>query len=43
MTLVTFCYKDYSIVKSTKITHRYLAKEVSELVVYYLWLVLPLG
>ena len=36
------CYhKGYSIQGSTKIIHCYLPKEVSELVVYYLWLVLP--
>jgi hypothetical protein len=42
--LVSFviCYhKGYSIKGSTRIIHRYLPKEVSELVVYYLWLVLP--
>ena len=38
---VTFCYKGYSITNSTKIIHRYLPQEVSELLVYYLWLVLP--
>ena len=27
--------------ESTKIIHRYLPKEVSEMVVYYLWLILP--
>jgi hypothetical protein len=31
----------YSITNSTKIIHRYLPQEVSELLVYYLWLVLP--
>ena len=34
-------HKGYSIVGSTKIIHRYLPKEVGELLVYYLWLVLP--
>lgn len=40
-TFVTFCYKGYSITNSTKVIHRYLSQEVSELLVYYLWLVLP--
>lgn len=38
---VTAYHKGYNIVGSTKIIHRYLPKEVSELVIYYLWLVLP--
>jgi hypothetical protein len=38
---ITFCYKGYSITNSTKIIHRYLAQEPSELLIYYLWLVLP--
>lgn len=38
---VTSYYKGYNITGSTKIIHRYLPKEVSELLVYYLWLVLP--
>ena len=41
MGLVTTCYKGYSIAGSTKIIHRYLPTEVSELLVYYLWLVIP--
>lgn len=41
VTFVTFCYKGYGITNSTKIIHRYLPQEVSELLVYYLWLVLP--
>ena len=41
VTFTTFCYKGYSITNSTKIIHRYLPQEVSELLVYYLWLVLP--
>ncbi|KAG2001179.1 hypothetical protein GB937_010416, partial [Aspergillus fischeri] len=39
---VTTDHKGYSISNCTKIIHRYLPKPVSELVVYYLWLVLPL-
>jgi len=34
-------YKSYSIVGNTKIIYRYLLKEVSELVIYHLWLILP--
>ncbi|KAL5344753.1 hypothetical protein ACLOAV_010150 [Pseudogymnoascus australis] len=41
VTFVTFCHKGYSITNSTKVIHRYLPQEVSELLVYYLWLVLP--
>jgi hypothetical protein len=37
---VTSYHKGYNITGSTKIIHRYLPKEVSELLVYYLWLVL---
>jgi hypothetical protein len=42
-TFVTLCYKDYSITNSnlTKVVHRYLSQEVSELLVLYPWLVLP--
>jgi hypothetical protein len=38
---VTAYHKGYSVSNSTKIIHRYLPKPASELVVYYLWLVLP--
>jgi hypothetical protein len=38
---VTTYHKGYSMTNSTKIIHRYLPAEVSELVVYYLWLILP--
>jgi hypothetical protein len=38
---VTAYHKGYNIVGSTKIIHRYLPKEVSELVVYHLWFILP--
>ena len=41
MSFVTCYHKGYSIKGSIRIIHRYLPKEVSELVVYYLWLVLP--
>jgi hypothetical protein len=38
---VTSYYKGYNVTSTLKIIHRYLPKEVSELLVYYLWLVLP--
>jgi hypothetical protein len=38
---VTTYHKGYSVTGSTKIIHRYLPREVSELIVYYLWLILP--
>jgi hypothetical protein len=38
---VTTYHKGYNITGSTKIIHRYLPKEVGELLVYYLWLVRP--
>jgi hypothetical protein len=41
LSTVTAYHKGYNIVGSTKIIHRYLPKEVSELVVYYLWFILP--
>jgi len=34
-------HKGYSMEGSTKITHRFLPKELSEIVVLYLWLILP--
>lgn len=34
-------HKGYTCTGSTKIIHRYLPYEVSELLVYYLWLILP--
>jgi hypothetical protein len=37
---VTSYHKGYNITGSMKIIHWYLLKEVSELLVYYLWLVL---
>lgn len=41
VSLVTSYHKGYAVTGSTKIIHRYLPKEVGELLVYYLWLVLP--
>jgi hypothetical protein len=38
---VTTYHKGYSTTGNTKIIHRYLPKEVGELLVYYLWLVQP--
>jgi hypothetical protein len=38
---VTSYHKGYNVTGSTKIIHRYLPAEVSELLVYYLWLILP--
>jgi hypothetical protein len=38
---VTTYHKGYSSTGNTKIIHRYLPKEVGELLVYYLWLVQP--
>ena len=38
---VTSYHKGYSVTGSTKIIHRFLPKEVGELLVYYLWLVQP--
>jgi hypothetical protein len=40
VSFVTYYHKGYSVSGSVKIIHRYLPPEVSELVVYYLWLVL---
>jgi len=41
LVFVTSYYKGYSISGTTKIIHRYLPREVGELLVYYLWLVVP--
>ena len=38
---ITYYHKGYSIQNSTKIIHRYLPREIGELLVYYLWLVVP--
>lgn len=38
---ITSYHKNYSTTNSTKIIHRYLPVEVSELLVYYIWLVIP--
>lgn len=39
--IVTSYHKGYTCTGTTKIIHRYLPCEISELVVYYLWLILP--
>lgn len=39
--LVIAYHKGYTCTGSTKIIHRYLPREVSELLIYYLWLILP--
>lgn len=39
--IVTSYHGGYTCTGSTKIIHRYLPKEVGELLVYYLWLILP--
>jgi hypothetical protein len=41
ISLVTSYHKGYSVSGSTRIIHRYLPKDVSRLLVYYLWLVQP--
>ena len=38
---VTYYHKGYSISGSTKTIHRYLPREIDELLVYYLWLIVP--
>jgi hypothetical protein len=38
---VTRYHKGYNVSGDVKIIHRYLPREVGELVVWYLWLVLP--
>ena len=38
---VTYYHKGYSVSGSTKIIHRYLPREIGELLVYYLWLIVP--
>ena len=38
---VTQYYKGYMLSSDVKIIHQYLPRKVEELVVYYLWLVLP--
>ena len=39
--LVVTYYKGFSLSQRLKIIHRYLPREVGEVLVYYLWLVEP--
>ena len=39
--IVTSYHKGYTCTGTTKIIHRYLPREISELLIYYLWLILP--
>jgi hypothetical protein len=41
VSFVTSYHKNYSASSTTKLIHRYLPPEVGELLVYYLWLVVP--
>lgn len=41
VSFVTSYHKGYSASKKVKVVHRYVPREVSEMVVYYLWLVQP--
>jgi hypothetical protein len=41
VSLVTSYHKNYAATNSTKIIHRYLPSEIGEMLVYYLWLVMP--
>jgi hypothetical protein len=41
VSFVTYYHKGYTITGTTKIIHRYLPSEVRELLVYYIWLVMP--
>ena len=41
VSFVTYYHKGYSITGTTKIIHRYLPSEVGELLIYYVWLVVP--
>jgi hypothetical protein len=41
ISFVTFYHKGFAISGSTKIIHRYLPREIGELLVYYQWLILP--
>lgn len=42
VSFVTFYHKGYSVSGSTKIIHRYLPEAISELLVYYVWLIQPI-
>jgi hypothetical protein len=38
---VTYYHKGYSVTGTTKIIHRYLSSNVGELLLYYVWLIVP--
>jgi hypothetical protein len=38
---VTYYHKGYSVTGTTKIIHRYLPSNVGELLLYYVWLIVP--
>ena len=42
VSFVTSYHKNYSVSSTTKLIHRYLPPEIGELLVYYVWLVVPL-
>ena len=41
VSFVTSYHKNYSVSSTTKLIHRYLPPEIVELLVYYVWLVVP--
>ncbi len=41
LAIMTAYYKGFGLSSKTKVIHRYLPREVGELVFYYLWLVQP--
>jgi len=41
ISIVTSYHKGYNMEGSTKVIHRYLPKDISEIMVLYLWLILP--
>ncbi|SCO76826.1 uncharacterized protein FRV6_01038 [Fusarium oxysporum] len=41
VSFVTCYHKGYSVTGTTKIIHRYLPSEVGELLLYYIWLIVP--
>jgi len=41
MVFVTRYHKDYAVSEDVKVIHRYLSREMRELMMYYLWLMLP--
>ena len=41
LSIVTTYHKSYGMLGTTKIIHRFLPKEVSEIMVQYIWLILP--